>query len=254
MKKSSLWPLLGTLTAIAITATMDATGYTAFSALPLAPLLALLWYAQRMSRVEVGFTWGRRGDYVPAVLYPLVVIGAATLAAAIGGAIDTSDTNWQHFWINLLAGGLSTILGALITEEGFFRGWLWAALRRIGCSNPRTLVATSVAFTIWHLSAVVLPTGYDLPPAQLPIYLVNATLLGLIWGMLRLGSGSVIVASVSHGIWNGMAYALFAFGTKTGALGVADVWIYGPERGLIGILLNSLYAALLWRWVRARQT
>jgi len=48
---------------------------------------------------------------------------------------------------------------------------------------------------------------------------VNATLIGLSWGLMRLISGSIIVTSVSHGVWNGMAYVLFGFGEKTGALG-----------------------------------
>ena len=30
----------------------------------------------------------------------------------------------------------------------------------------------------------------------------------------------LIVASVAHGVWNGLAYVLFGFGTKVGALGV----------------------------------
>lgn len=69
------WPLIGVAAAIAITTTMDATGFTAFSALPLCPLLALFWYLERFSRVEIGITWGRPRDYGLAVLYPLAVLG-----------------------------------------------------------------------------------------------------------------------------------------------------------------------------------
>jgi hypothetical protein len=82
--------------------------------------------------------------------------------------------------------------------------------------------------------------------------MVNATLLGLIWGMMRQVSGSVIVASVSHGVWNGFAYALFAFGTKVGALGVKESWVYGPEVGWVGLALNAAFAAGLWRWMKGR--
>ena len=74
--------------------------------------------------------------------------------------------------------------------------------------------------------------------------------MGLIWGMLRLISGSAVVASVSHAVWNGLAYGLFAYGTKVGALGVTETSIFGPEVGYAGLALNGAYATLLWRWVK----
>jgi membrane protease YdiL (CAAX protease family) len=224
-------PILGTLAAIAITTAMDVNGLSVFSALPLLPLMLLLWKLEGLTRVEMGFIWGNRPVYFAAVLYPLVVLGMATVIVFLAGAADLSETNWSHFWINLLAGGASTILVVLLTEEGFFRGWLWASLRRAGRSEKETLFWSSVAFSLWHVSAVSLDTGYDLPAAQIPVYLVTVVLLGLIWGMLRMASGSIVVASVSHGVWNGINYALFAFGTKVGALGVTQTSIYGPEVG-----------------------
>ena len=60
---------------------------------------------------------------------------------------------------------------------------------------------------------MTLSTGFDLPRAQVPLFLVNAALMGAIWGALRLVSDSIVVSSVSHGLWNGLAYALFGYGT-----------------------------------------
>ncbi len=252
MKRGVAFAILGSTVAIAITGAMDATGYSVFSALPLCPLMFLFWYLQRLSKTEVGFRLGRREHHAQAILYPLVVLGAATLVAFAAGAVNLDDTNWRHFWLNLLAGGASTILVTIITEEGFFRGWLWGALKRGGLTDGRTLLWTSIAFSLWHVTGVSLETGFDLPPAQIPVYLVNATLLGLIWGMLRMVSGSIVVASVSHGVWNGINYALFAFGTKVGALGVEQTSIFGPEVGFVGLALNGAYALWLWRSIGAR--
>jgi membrane protease YdiL (CAAX protease family) len=140
----------------------------------------------------------------------------------------------------------------LLTEEGFFRGWLWGSFARAGLSRKKTLVVTSLLFTTWHISAVTSGTSYGLPWPQVPIYLANALLLGLIWGLLRLISGSTLVPSVSHAVWNAGAYGLFAYGTKTGALGIVDTALLGPEVGILGLLLNGAF--FLWLYARAAKS
>lgn len=252
MHRQQIAPLAGILAAIAITTLMDANGLSVFSALPLLPLGLLLWYWQRFSRREMGLIWGRPMDYGLALMYPFAVIGAAAAIALLAGAVDISATDWKRFWVELALGSTLGSLMVLLTEEGFFRGWLWASLRRAGQSRGRALVWSSAAFSLWHLSAVSLDTGFDLPVGQIPIFMVNAMLLGLVWGMLRLISGSVLVASVSHAVWNALAYGLFAYGTKVGALGIVKTAIYGPEVGFIGLALNTAYAAMLWLWLGRR--
>jgi uncharacterized protein len=243
----------GVLVSIGITTAMDATGLSAFSSLPLFPLFGLFWYLGRYSLAEIGLTIGRPRHYGLAVLYPLLVLGSVALIAELTGALNLAGTNWYKVWLNLAIVGGSTILVAILTEEGFFRGWLWASLTRAGQSEARVLVWTSIAFALWHLSSVTLQTGFNPPITQVPTFMINAAVLGAIWGMLRLISGSVIVASVSHGVWNGLAYVLFGFGTHVGALGIKQTAIYGPEVGVLGLLLNLVFAAVLWRRYRARR-
>jgi len=166
---------------------------------------------QRLSRAEVGFAWGGWGHYGLAGLYPICVVGASTLAASATGAIDLSHTNWKKAAINFALIAVSNVLVAIITEEGFFRGWLWASLERAGVRRPSILVWSSMAFSLWHWSAVMLKTGFDPPRAQVPVFMVNAIGIGMVWGLLRWISGSVIVSSVSHGLWNAMAYVFFGF-------------------------------------------
>ena len=141
------------------------------------------------------------------------------------------------------------ILGVLITEEGFFRGWLWAALVRAGQTDKQVLIWTSIAFTLWHISAISLDTGFDIPASEIPIFLINATLLGAVWGMLRMASGSVIAPSICHAVWNGIDYPFFGLGEKVGALGIEQTHIYGPEVGMLGVGVNLVFAVALWFWI-----
>lgn len=243
-------PIAGVLTAVAITTTMDGTGLSAFSALPLCPLTLLLRYFQRISWRRIGFVWGQWRHYCLAILYPAVVLGILVLISVAMRTVDVSHTHWWKAGINFGLISVSTILVAIVTEEGFFRGWLWASLEQSGQNGRGILVWTSVAFALWHWSAVFLNTGFNPPLAQVPVFMINAAVIGAIFGTLRCVSGSVLVASVSHGVWNGGAYALFGFGSKTGALGIKNTAIYGPESGLVGLALNVIFVLALWAVVR----
>jgi membrane protease YdiL (CAAX protease family) len=181
----------------------------------------------------------------------VVVLSAAVLVLAAMGEADISHTHWGKAWLNFGLISVSTILVAILTEEGFFRGWLWASLEQAGEKGGRALIWSSIAFALWHLSAVTLNTGFNPPLADVPVFIVNAAVIGVIWGLLRWISGSVIVASVSHGVWNGGAYVLFGFGSKMGALGVKNTAIYGPEVGVLGLALNVTFAVALWAMVRS---
>lgn len=246
---ATIRPAAGVLVAIAVTTAMDAAGLTAFSALPLFPLMLLFWYLERVPRLGMGFRLGRLQDYGLAALYPVAVLGGVSLVAAAAGAVDLGHADWRKAALNLALGTISTFLVVILTEEGFFRGWLWASLDKAGQSESRILVMSSIAFSLWHLSWVTLTEDGRLPVVQIPVYILNAAVIGMIWGMLRWASGSVIVASLSHGVWNGMTYSLFGFGTHAGALGIKDTAIYGPEVGVLGLALNVVFNSVLWIWM-----
>jgi membrane protease YdiL (CAAX protease family) len=117
-------------------------------------------------------------------------------------------------------------------------------------STGRTvLVWTTLAFTLWHVSAISLETGFDVPANEIPVYLVNATLIGAVFGTLQMATGSIVVPSVCHAVWNGIDYPIFGFGEKSGALGIEQTHVYGPEVGLLGLVLNTLFLVALWFWL-----
>jgi len=253
-RPTQAWPIIGVLLAIGITTTMDLTGLAMFSALPLLPLLGLFWYLQRFGRVEMGFVWGRPWHYGLAILYPLVVLGLAVLIALVSGATNAAEINWQNLGKNLLLMSLMGPIVLVLTEEGFFRGWLRASLSRAGHRQAATLVWSSLAFAAWHWTWAVLEDGLGLRGAQIGVYLSNAAMMGAVWGMLRLISGSIVVASVSHAVWNAIAYTLFGAGPITGALGIDQKFVFGAEVGLIGLALNVAFGVVLWKWWQGRSS
>jgi membrane protease YdiL (CAAX protease family) len=106
----------------------------------------------------------------------------------------------------------------------------------VGLTPTSVLILTSVAFAIWHVSSAVLDRGF---------------ISGVAFGLLRWISGSVVVSSVSHGLWNGMVYILFGTGAKVGTLGVAHTAVFGPESGILGLAANIIFAGGLWLYRRA---
>ena len=238
--------LFGVGLAIAATATLDFLGYAMLSALPLIPLFFLFAFLDRIPRRELGLIAGTGKGYALALAHPLVVIGLLGWLAYAAGAVDLTALDGAKAMRNIAITALATFVMAIITEEGFFRGWLWAALGRLGKSPWTILITTSIAFVLWHVSFVFISNEFHFEPAHIPYFFANATLLGLIWGMLRLGSGSIVVSSASHGLWNGLVYVLFGVGSGAGALGIKQLGLFGPEVGLYGIALNAAFFAVLW--------
>ena len=252
MDRRLIRPLVGILAAIAITTTMDANDLSVFSALPLLPLGLLLWYWERFSRREMGLSLGSAEG--------LRLGAAVSVRGDRCRYCDCPTGRCRRYFRHRLEALLDRARGGkhrwglhgALDRRRFLQGLALGLARQGGKKSEPELLWTSIAFCAWHVSAVSLETGFDLPLAQIFVYLPNALFLGLVWGMLRLISGSAVVASVSHAVWNALAYGLFAYGTKVGALGVQETSIYGPEVGYVGLALNAAFAAWLWRKVKSQ--
>ncbi len=242
---------IAALTAIVVTSTMDYLGHAAFSALALFPLIILFWFLAKPGRVEWGLTPGTASGYLLAVLHPLAIMLPLGLIAYMAGDVSTAEVDWGNEFKQIALIAVSTFIAAIITEEGFFRGTLWAGFTSGGYSVGQVLLVTSVAFSLWHVSWAVLPGEGQLPAMQVPVYLLNAGLIGAVWGMLRLISGSVLVASLSHGIWNALAYTLFGVAANPGALGIQNSMLFSAEVGVIAIGLNTVFLLMLWKHGKA---
>lgn len=239
------WPAFGLLLAIVITTLMDFNGYTVFSALPLFILTIIFWVLEKLSSRQLGIILPKSKEVGLALVVPVSVVTIA-VAVSLAFGVSWSHEGWAKPATNILVSAVAGPIAVLLTEEGFFRGWLWASLKKQLPNDKSVLLVTSLSFAAWHISAVTSGSDYSLPPFQVPIFIVNAFLLGLIWGIMRIRSGSILIPAIYHAVWNALVYELFGFGEKSGSLGISKTILLGPEVGLLGIMLNAF--VLVWLW------
>lgn len=225
---------------------MDAIGISNFNVLPLIPLFFLFWFLWGLSWRELGLAWGRPRAYVLALLYPVLVLSVIGLIAWVSGAATIGTIDWGVALGSFALQFVSTAIFAIVTEDGIFRGWLWASLRRGGVSVPGLVLFTAAAWAAWHIPDVLLPTDFRPTPAEAPVYILNVVAIGVSWGLMRQWSGSILVTSFSHAVWNALTYVLFSVGTTVGVLGIHNTAVFGPEVGLLGLALNVIIAGILW--------
>jgi membrane protease YdiL (CAAX protease family) len=194
------WAAIGTGAVLAASPALELlTGDATLYSLPPLVLLAVFWNRTGLGRREVGFVSGR-GSYQTAILHPLLVVGGIVFLATAVGVTRVDDTPVRTVALQVSMMTAVTALGALITEDGFFRGWLWATLERSRLAPEAILMWTAFAFAAWHLPVALIEPSFRLPVQQLPVHMLNVWLLGMSWGVLRLVSGSVLVAAISHGL------------------------------------------------------
>lgn len=247
------WPVLGSVAVVVLSPVLElVTGEPAAYSFAVLGLLVLFWILSRMPRRRMGLTLGDGETHQMALLYPAVMIGVAAVVVYYSGDTAPESIDGRAYLGQILVMAIVTVIGALLTEDGFFRGWLWGSLEQGEFGEFTTLVWTGLAFSLWHLPVVLIEESFRLPIEQIPVYLTNVYLMGVNWGVLRLASGSVLPAAISHGVWNGLVYVLFGYGTQGGLLGVSQVHLYDPERGWLGVALNGVAFWLLWLWYQSR--
>jgi CAAX protease family protein len=249
--KASSWPLIASVGAIAVSPLLlVVTGQSAFYNLWLAVMMFALWTIQRLTRREVGIAAGDPSSYLVAVAYVVAIIGCVAIGAWLAHLVDLKDYSGATVFRRLSLNFLVTFALALITEEGFFRGALWGSCVRAGFSPTKTILWTSIAFGLWHFAVPIIDPDFAQPLNKVPQYILGSTVFGIAMGLLRLRSGSIVVTSACHALWNASAYTFFGAGEKVGQLGISDTSLWDPERGYAGLVLAILAAALMWWWIR----
>src|SRR5262245_55313914 len=151
-------PIVGVVIAIVATTTMDAAGALQLQRVRSAAIDALVLVPRAPLPFGNGIQVGQAGALHCRAALSINCNWADRHRGALCREYRSLETNWLKAFLNLLIVTISTALVAIVTEEGFFRGWLWGSLRRKRISECHVLVYTSIAFSAWHISAVTLNT------------------------------------------------------------------------------------------------
>ena len=229
---------------------------------PAAACIIVRRWVTREGFADAGLKVSRRHwpYYLVAWLLPLP-IGAVIIGLAIALGISQTDLSFQRAFqafsasspgasaappalLDYVPAPLLLMLGALavtpvmLGEEFGWRGYL--QLRLLVHRPLAATVVTGLIWGLWHAPLYVLADNPQRPLVGLPVFLVSAVLLSIIFAWLRLSTGSVWSASLSHAATNVLG------GTLLGLL-----FFGGPHWVLVGYtgVLSWLPLGLVCAWI-----
>ncbi|MGO1628054.1 MAG: lysostaphin resistance A-like protein [Microbacterium sp.] len=169
---------------------------------------------------------------------------AAQLEAA--GADLTGVSPWVVVLTQLVMVPFAAVVPNAIAafgEEIGWRGWLTAALRSRGVWPA--LLITGVVWGLWHAPLILLGQNYGRTDVSGVLMMVAAcVLLGVLFGWLRLRTGSVWPAVFAHGALNAVGQATMLFtaaGTEPDPALIAPMGV--PMWIVLAVVIVVLIAA-----------
>lgn len=196
----------------------------------------------------------------PCRLVPFWVLAAFLMPALAAGGLLLLPGSWQAD--GLSASAQAAVISAVVcyfglaagfVEEAVFRGVLMTALER-RWNRPVAVLAPSIAFALLHC------LGASLHPLSILQLLVAGTLVGVVFSLVTLETGSIWCSALMHGVWNiVIPGGLLAIGTEAAPDALVNYVLepasfaltggeFGVEASLAAILAYTVFLlAAVWR-------
>ncbi len=177
-----------------------------------APAIGAIVVRKRVTRegfADAGLSLNIRREwryYLFALLYPVIIVPATLILAFIASA-ERPDFSALTF-ISLLQMIIIAIVSTPIVwgEEFGWRGYLQV---RLFVEKPLwSAVVTGLIWGVWHYPMILMGYLFSGNPLGLLLYPINMIFTSIIYGWLRLWSGSVWSASLAHATGNTIIYPL----------------------------------------------
>jgi membrane protease YdiL (CAAX protease family) len=186
-----------------------------------------------------GFWW-----LVSVLTFP-VVITISVLIGAVSGGLELDVNVFPAFVAALLPGLISAMIKN-VSEEFAWRGYLAPKVYSLDVNIWLSHAIVGMVWGAWHLPFVFVFWPY-LTPAMLwyfvPLLLVGTFSQSVVYGEIRLATGSVLPAWVMHTIGNAIGNTLLLSGFIQLGRGRELVFSPGAE-GVISIIL--MFAVGYW--------
>lgn len=176
----------------------------------------------------------------------LLGLGAIGIAWAVGVTPVHLIPGGRSQLLTAQVFGLATAVAALGEEIGW-RGFLLRTLRPLG--TWPALIITGLVWGPWHAPLILLGYNYGTTnPIGVVLMTVTTTIIGILFGWLRIRSGSIYPSAFAHGALNGSTGVLMA------VLLPASAGVTASVLGWTGWLLMAVIIAALaitgtFRWV-----
>ena len=191
--------------------------------------------------------WRRTIGYSLLGLVGLQVV--ALIAVLLGAALGISPlVLGSSTWPALAAAPIVSALTAIpaLGEEIGWRGFLLPTLRPLG--TWPALLLTGLVWGPWHAPVILLGYNYGITsPIGLVLMTVTTLLVGVLFGWLRMRSGSVWPAAFAHGALNGST-GLLLVALLPGTDSIAPTLLGWIGWALLSAIIAVLVARRSFRW------
>ena len=160
----------------------------------------------RQALVSLGLTTAGWRGWLPAIVLPTGLLVGGTL---VMGAVGLTELGRSATYVSVVDTALNLFVGLLIGtvlalfEEIGWRGYMLPKASSIGILAAMLLVG--FLHGVWHLPLLIGTDLYHSGGSRLvvvPMFLATLTLAGVLYGWLRLWSGSVWPVALAHGAVN----------------------------------------------------
>lgn len=206
-------------------------------------MVVVLRKLHKLGWSNAGLSWSFRRNkswYLLGAAYTPALVGLVAAAGLLIGLAEVSGERSAAItkMSTMFAALLIPMFAAAVGEEFGWRGFMEPALADISDRLFLNHVVVGIVWGLWHFPILIYAPGNEVTLLQLSMVLVGCIGLALVYGQMRLRSGSVWPCVLLHGLSN----------VTIIAIGSSELLEFNPATKDL-ISLNSTSLAITGAWL-----